>query len=92
MPRAAIDDNQRVAMRITPQDKARLLRAASLEKTDLTHFMLKNSLVAAQKIIEHDERLSLSARDTSLWLNLLDNPPEPNARLIAAAKARLAHQ
>ena len=49
--------------------------------------MLRNALRAADAVIEHAEHIVLSERDTRLWLDLLDNPPEPNARLIAAAKA-----
>ena len=87
MPRAAIEDNSRFAMRIRPAEKARLMRAASLEQTDLKDFMLRNALRAADAVIEHAEHVALSERDTRLWLDLLDNPPEPNARLIAAAQA-----
>ena len=87
MPRAAIEDNSRFALRIRPAEKARLMRAASLEQTDLKDFMLRNALRAADAVIEHAEHVLLSERDTRLWLDLLDNPPEPNARLIAAAQA-----
>ncbi len=87
MPRAAIGDNSRFAMRIPPAEKARLMRAASLEQTDLKDFMLRNALRAADAVIKHAERIILSERDTRLWLDLLDNPPKPNARMMAAAKA-----
>lgn len=86
MPRVAVENN-RFAMRIEPAEKARLLRAAALEQTDLTNFMLRNALQAADAVIDRAERVTLSERDTRLWLDLLDNPPKPNARLIAAAKA-----
>lgn len=86
MPRVAVESN-RFAMRIEPAEKARLLRAAALEQTDLTNFMLRNALQAADAVIDRAERVTLSERDTRLWLDLLDNPPKPNARLIAAAKA-----
>ena len=49
--------------------------------------MLRNALQAADAVIDRAERVTLSERDTRLWLDLLDNPPKPNARLIAAAKA-----
>ena len=87
MPRVAKEDKSRFAMRIPPAEKARLMRAASLEQTDLKDFMLRNALRAADAVIEHAEHIVLSERDTRLWLDLLDNPPEPNPRLIAAAKA-----
>ena len=86
MPRVAVENN-RYAMRIPPEEKARLMRAASLEKTDLKDFILRSALQAAETVIDRAEHVILSERDTRLWLDLLDNPPEPNARLIAAAKA-----
>ena len=86
MPRVAVESN-RFAMRIEPAEKARLLRAAALEQTDLTNFMLRNALQAADAVIDRAARVTLSERDTRLWLAPLDNPPNPNARLIAAAKA-----
>lgn len=87
MPRLAIEGNSRFAMRIAPADKARLMRAASLQQTDLKNFMLQNALRAADEVIERTRRVVLSERDTRLWLDLLDNPPRANARLLAAAKA-----
>lgn len=87
MPRAAIETNNRFAMRIPQAVKARLMRAAALEQTDLKDFMLRNALRAADAVIDRAERVVLSERDTRLWLDLLDNPPKPNAKLIAAAKA-----
>lgn len=86
MPRAAIESN-RYAMRIPAEEKARLMRAASLEQTDLKDFILRSALQAANAVIDRAELLTLSERDTRLWLDLLDNPPKPNARLLTAAKA-----
>ncbi len=67
-------------------EKARLVRAASLEHTTLKDFMLRNALNAAEQVIDRAERITLSERDTRKVLDLLDNPREPNARLVAALK------
>ena len=87
MPRVAIENNSRVALRIRPSDKARIMRAVALENTDLTDFILRNALLAADAIIEQAEHVMLSERDSVRVLELLENPPAPNARLIAAARA-----
>jgi uncharacterized protein (DUF1778 family) len=87
MPRAAVDTNSRVALRIHPSAKARIMRAATLEHTDLTDFILRNVLRAADAVIDQSERLTLSERDSLRVLDLLENPPPPNARLMAAARA-----
>ena len=49
--------------------------------------MLQLALREANAVIEEAERITLSKRDTRLWLDLLDNPPKANRRLIAAIKA-----
>ena len=46
-----------------------------------------DALREAKAVIEKADRVTLSERDTRLWLDLLENPPKPNARLIAAVKA-----
>lgn len=86
MPRAAIQDNSRMSLRIRPEDKSLLLRAVALEQTDLTDFVISHALEAAKAVIEEADRVQLSARDTLRVLELLENPPAPNAKLRAAAR------
>lgn len=87
MSRTAIENNNRMALRIRPADKARLMRASALEHTDLTDFILRNVLRAADSVIKQAERVVLSERDSLRVLELLEHPPAPNARLIAVARA-----
>lgn len=87
MPRLPVNDNSRVALRIRPEDKAKILRAATLERTDLTSFILQNALRAAGSVIEKAESGVLSERDSLRVLDLLDKVPAPNRRLLGAAKA-----
>ncbi len=88
MPRAAIEDNKRMSLRIRPEEKRLLLRAATLRNTDLTDFIRKHSLDAARAIIREEERVRLSERDSLRVLELLESPPAPNEKLLAAAKTR----
>jgi uncharacterized protein (DUF1778 family) len=87
MPRVAVDDNQRMNIRLKPEQKATLVRAAALRNTDLTDFVLGPALREARAVIEESERIVLSARDSLAVLNLLEHPPAPNARLRAAIAA-----
>lgn len=89
MPRAAIQGNSRMSLRIRPDDKALLMRAVAYEHTDLTDFVLRNAMQAARAVIAEAERVLLSERDTLCVLDVLENPPRPNAKLLAAAKALL---
>lgn len=86
MPRAAVD-NSRMSLRICPDQKALLMRAVALQNTDLTDFVLGNALRAARDIITEAEHVPLSERDSLRVLKLLEHPPAPNAKLLAAAEA-----
>jgi uncharacterized protein (DUF1778 family) len=87
MPRTAIENNSRMSLRIRPEDKALLMRAVAYEHTDLTAFVLRNAIQAAKTVIAQAERVLLSERDSLLVLDALENPPRPNAKLLAAAKS-----
>jgi len=87
IPRPAVGDNSRLAIRLKPEEKAVLMRAAALERTNLTAFILNTAMQAAQKTIAKSEVVRLSARDSLMVLDLLESPPEPNDKLIVAARA-----
>jgi len=89
MPREHVD-NGRVELRLKPEDKAVLARAAAIERLDLTSFILHAALPRALDVISQSEKLRLSERDSLRVLDLLENPPEPSARLLRAAKAGFA--
>ena len=91
MPRATVSNNNRVALRVRSSDKAVMLRAAAIEQTDLTDFILRTVLRAARQVIKEYEQLQLSPRDSLRVLELLENPPAPNAKLRKAAR-NLAEQ
>lgn len=85
MPRKIVDTNSRVSLRIPPEDKALLVRAMTLEQTTLTDFVLKYSVQAARSVVAQVERVQLSQRDSQHVLNLLENPPAPNSKLMQSA-------
>jgi uncharacterized protein (DUF1778 family) len=87
MPRIAIGDSDRMNLRLRPEAKAKLVRAAALRNTDLTDFVLQPALREADAVIEAAEHIKLSERDSLLVLDLLENPPLPNAKLRAAISA-----
>lgn len=87
MPRVAVEDNNRMSLRIRAEEKSLLLRAVALKHTDLTDFVLHHALRAAKDVIAEAEQVRLSERDSLRLLKLLENPPAPNAKLTAAARA-----
>jgi uncharacterized protein (DUF1778 family) len=86
MPRA-ITQSGRIELRLRPQDKSTLTRAAALKRLDLTGYILGSVLPQAEAEILAAERLTLSERDSLRVLDLLENPPKASKRLVRAAKA-----
>lgn len=87
MPRVAVNDNKRMQLRIQPEQKATLMRAAAIRNTTLTDFIFQIAMREAKIVIEEAERIRLSERDSLLVLDLLENPPAPNAKLRGAIAA-----
>ena len=87
MPQVPVEDNSRMSLRIPPADKALLMRAVTLKRTSLTDFVISTAVEAARAVIDQAERTELTERDSLRVLELLENPPAPNAKLLAAAHA-----
>ena len=71
MPRPAVEDNSRMSLRIPAEEKAILLRAAALRRTDLTDFVRQYSLSADSPQTDHSQlhfRAPLFDKD-SAWVS-----------------------
>ncbi len=87
MPRNAVENTTRFPMQIPPAMKARLMRAAAVEQTSLKDFILRNALRGADDVLAKADCVHFDEEQTRFILDLLDNPPQPNKKLLAAAKA-----
>jgi uncharacterized protein (DUF1778 family) len=87
MPRAAVEDNERMSLRIAALAKSKLLRAAALSNTDLTNFVTQSALREAEAVIAEAEAVIVSDEDYRRIMDLLENPPKPNPKLRAAIAA-----
>ncbi|MCC8374062.1 MULTISPECIES: type II toxin-antitoxin system TacA family antitoxin [Photorhabdus] len=87
MPQIPVETNDRISLRIASEEKSLLMRAAAIQHTNLTEFVIRNVVSAARKIIDENERLELTEKDSLYVLDLLDNPPAPNNKLMAVAFA-----
>lgn len=81
--------SDRIELRASTSEKALLLRAATLERLDLTSFVMRAALPKAERVVAAAENVELTERDSLRVLDLLENPPAPSPRLIAAARGRL---
>ncbi len=87
MPRSAATRDGRLELRATMEEKRLLAAAAAYERLDVTTFIMRQVLPAARDIVDRNERVVLSERDTVRVLELLENPPKPTEALIEAARA-----
>ena len=85
-PAATRDD--RIELRASRQEKRMLAAAAAYERLDLTSFVMRSALPAAEEIVARHERITLTVRDSARVLKLLEHPPKATAALRAAAKRR----
>ena len=74
----------RIGARVPHDVYQTLCRAAELTGATVNQFLVQSALKEAQAVIEREEIIRLSSRDWLWLLNLLENPPEPNAKLTAA--------
>jgi uncharacterized protein (DUF1778 family) len=77
---------ERLEARLTADQKALLQRAADLEGTSLTDFVIRSAQRAAETAIQTHESIFLTARESRAFVEALLNPPAPNAALRAAAR------
>lgn len=87
MPQIPVESNERMSLRIASEEKSLLMRAAALQHTNLTEFVIRTVVSAAREVIDQNERIELTEKDSLHVLNLLEEPPVPNEKLMAAAFA-----
>ena len=88
MPNSTATRDDRIELRASREEKRVLAAAAAYERLDLTTFVLRVALPAAEEVMARHERIMLSARDSARVLELLEHPPKPTAALRAAARRR----
>ena len=77
---------ERAEARLLPEQKKRIEMAASLKGLSVSDFIVQHADEAAIKTIESHTAWVLSAKDMEFLVQVLLNPPEPSARMKAAAK------
>lgn len=74
----------RVSARVPLQVQETLELAAAIVGATVNQFMVQTALREAERIIEQERVIRLSARDAEMFIRALENPPPPNAKLKAA--------
>ena len=77
---------ERLEARLTREQKELLQQAAELEGRTLTDFVVSSAQAAALRTIQEHTLISLTKRESEDFVEVLLNPPEPGAALLAAAQ------
>jgi uncharacterized protein (DUF1778 family) len=78
------DERGRITTRVPQNVQDTLQHAADLIGAPLNQFIVQAALREAQRVIDRERVVELSARDAAFLLKLLEKPSQPNARLAKA--------
>ncbi|MGB5638716.1 MAG: DUF1778 domain-containing protein [Sedimenticolaceae bacterium] len=81
MANAETVKQDRMHIRLDTLAKQKLERAAAYAHKSLSEFVLGQALHAADEVIHKHETLTLNEADWGVFLNALENPPQPSAKL-----------
>ena len=88
MANAETIKQQRMHIRLDSLSKQKLERAAAYVHKSLSEFVLGQALQAANDVIHEHETMTLSQDDWDVFMDTLENPPKPNAKLKQAFAER----
>ena len=77
---------ERIDIRLRPQQKASIEKAAHIKGLTVTYFIVQNALENAQRTIREYETWTLEQPDAELFAEALANPASLGPRLTGAAK------
>ena len=81
MSNAETIKQQRMHIRLDSLSKQKLERAAAYVHKSLSEFVLGQALDAADEVIHEHETITLNQADWDIFLDALENPPKPSAKL-----------
>jgi uncharacterized protein (DUF1778 family) len=76
----------RLNFRLPVELKERIEKAAIISGVTVTDFAISILDNSANEVLEKHQTRTLSNRDRDIYLEMLENPPQPNEALINAVK------
>lgn len=81
---ATVASQDRIGARVPHDVYETLCRAAEITGATVNQFLVQAALKEAYEVIEREKIIRLSLRDWNWLLDLMENPPKPNAKLKTA--------
>jgi len=82
---------ERITTRVPENIHNLLSRAAGLMGATMNQFVLQAAIDRAKQIVEDENIIRLSGDSAALFFEALENPPAPNAKLMAASRFHQEH-
>ncbi len=70
----------RISMRIDPERKEVISRAARMRHTTISSFMIENAYNAASELLADQTQITMSEKEIEHFFKILDNPPPSNVQ------------
>lgn len=77
---------ERLEARLTAEQKALLQRAAAIQGSSLSDFVINGAVQAAERVIRAYDLLTLTTAESATFVTALLNPAAPNDALRGAAE------
>jgi len=87
MATTVLDKHARLNIRVRPEVKGRIERAAHISGKTLTDFAVSILSESADGVLERHEAAKLSSTDREIFLRVLDERTKPNQQLLKARKS-----
>jgi uncharacterized protein (DUF1778 family) len=78
--------DERIDLRLRPDAKQLIARAAMLENQTVSDFVVSVAVKHSRNVIEQSALIQLNAEDTARFVEALANPPEPSTTLRETAE------
>ena len=78
--------SRRLELRVAPDEKEIIDRAATLSGSNTTDFVRSTMLAAAREAVQMHEVIKLTTEGSRVFVDALIDPPEPSENLRALAK------
>jgi len=88
LQKSASPARERIDVRLRPDQKSEIERAAYLRGLTITDFILLNAIENARQTIREHESWTLQAADAELFAAALAAPPDPGPQLRHLAQRR----
>lgn len=70
----------RISVRISPAQKALIARAARMQDTTLTEFVVDNALQVASQLVAEEKHIEMTPEQFKRFCRALDAPPAKNLK------------